>query len=194
MIIATSTMNEIPLLSSSAQVAVNVGCTVHKVLLEKTPLTMDVYTYKMDKKMVIPMPKYSLFPPCKRTILYHLENHTSGYNLKSYPSFMSFNSETNEVVLDKKNVAESGRLYTFTFVVEEDLGNVVNSEYTFTIKVPENTAPKFNPDLTKQTLQAGIESSLKLPPLTDLENDEIQSFFVKLGAAGKFMNYNPSRS
>jgi hypothetical protein len=49
-----------------------------------------------------------------------LENRTSGYNLESYPSFLSFNSQTNEVVLDKKNVAEAGKLYTFTFVVTEN--------------------------------------------------------------------------
>ena len=187
-------MNEIPQLSSSAQVAVNVGCTVHKVVLEKTASIIDVYTYNMDKKMVITMPKYSLFPPCKRTIVYRLENHTSGYNLNSYPSFLSFNTETNEVVLDKKNIAESGQVYAFTFVVAVDLDKVVNSEYTFTIKVPENTAPKFSPDLTKKTLQAGIASSFTLPPLKDLENDTIQSFLVKLGTAAKFMYFDSSSS
>ena len=109
--------------------------------------------------MVIAMPKYSLFPACERTIVYRLENHTSGYNLDVYPSFLSFNSATNEVVLNKKNVAEAGRLYNFKYVVTEDLDKVVNSEYTFNIKVPENTAPRFSPDLTKQTLQAGIATS-----------------------------------
>ena len=102
--------------------------------------------------MVIAMPRYSLFPACERTIVYRLENRTSGYNLESYPSFLSFNSETNEVVLNKKNVAEAGKLYTFTFFAIENQDKIVNSEYTFTIKVPENTAPKFTPDLTKKIL------------------------------------------
>ncbi len=102
--------------------------------------------------MVISMPKYSLFPACERTIVYRLENRTSGYNLESYPSFLSFNSQTNEVVLYKKNVAEAGKLYTFTFIVTENQDKVVNSEYTFTIKVPENTAPKFTPDLKNEIL------------------------------------------
>jgi hypothetical protein len=55
-------------------------------------------------------------------------------------------------VLDKKNIAEAGKLYTFTFFAIENQDKIVNSEYTFTIKVPENTAPKFTPDLTKKIL------------------------------------------
>ena len=95
------------------------------------------------------MPKYVLFPQCERKIKYRLENHTSGYDPESFPSFMTFDALTNEIVLNGKNLKESGHLSTFKLVASEDQDKVVNSEYTFTIKIPENKPPQFEKDLTK---------------------------------------------
>jgi hypothetical protein len=96
------------------------------------------------------LPNYTLYPPCKRTLFFRLDNTTNGYSVNSFPSFFAYDEKARLVVLSGNNKnEEAGRTYTFKYIVSNEVEQIVNMEYIFSIEVPKifNDPPYFFPAL-----------------------------------------------
>ena len=141
----------------------------------------DKYYVVGSPKILVPIPDLTQIPNCGTSVV---------FTLNDVPSFIK---------VEGKNVALFGsdlkQARTIDVILTAtSIESVAKIELRFKVIALINTPPKFFPDLTKKTLLVGIATSWKLPPLTDLEDDAIQTILVKLGAASRFINFTPSRS
>ena len=139
----------------------------------------------MGERLEINMPNYTLYPPCERTLVFRLDNTSNGYSADSFPSFLSYDEKTHLVVLSGENKLEAGKTYTFKYIVSNEIEQIVNMEYIFSIEVPKmtNDPPYFFPALQPKTLQVGETASWRLPDLVDPNGDSFNLVIVKLGSA-----------
>ena len=103
----------------------------------------------MGQRIEIAMPNYVLYPACKRTLVFRLDNTTNGYSANSYPSFLTYDENLRLVVLSGENKLEAGRTYTFKYIVSNEIEAMVNMDYIFSIEVPRmiSDPPYFSPAL-----------------------------------------------
>ena len=103
------------------------------------------------------MPTYTVQPACVRKLTYKLVNNTPGFAVGELPSFVTFDSKTNDVTLTGLKRTEMDKKYSFTFVAESVVDKVTNMEHTFEIDVPRNLPFYFKTKLEIVTLTSGVE-------------------------------------
>ena len=78
-----------------------------------------------------------------------MDNTSNGYNADGLPSFMTYNETTRLVVLIGENKLEAGKTYAFKYIVSNEIEQIVNMDYIFSIEVLKmtNDPPYFSPSL-----------------------------------------------
>ena len=98
---------------------------------------------------------------------------------------MTYDETTRLVVLSGENKLEAGKTYAFKYIVSNEIEQIVNMDYIFSIEVPKmtNDPPYFSPSLQPKTLQVRETASWRLPDLVDPDGDSFNLVLVKLGSA-----------